>query len=300
MANYLGIEIAPDAVRGVLIKTALRKVQIARFHEVPILATSPVEAPDVAVEGDGATARPEPLDPIQIAVQELVRSMGLPRPSIFASLPGEEASMRRIELPAAVARKIDELLPIEMEALVPFDADETMLDHQPIEIADGKLHTLVVAIPKDRVRGHLDQLAGWGADPQELAVGAAALDGLAQVIPALATEGPHLVIHLGARRVDACVLRRGHIELARTISAGISDVADAGFASSGGFGSEFAGSAAERLSRELRQTLTAWRMGGGDAPVAIHVSGYGVHDERVARWVGEVLSRDVEVLAVPD
>ncbi len=298
MANYLGIEIAPDVVRGVLIKTALRKVQIARFLEVPILASVTPELAQTPFEGEGTPA-PLPPDPTEVALRELVMRMGPPRPSILLSVPGEEASMRRIELPAAVAKKIDELLPIEMETLVPFDAEEALLDHQPIETAEGKLHILVAAIPKARVQKHLAQFDAWGVDPDELAVGAAALDGLTNIVPTLTTGGPHLVVHFGARRTDACVLARGHIELARTISAGITDVGDAGFASSGGFGSEFAGSAAERLARELRQTLAASRMQGIE-PTAVHVSGVGVHDPRVLQWVSEITGHGAQLLAVPD
>ncbi|AKF03922.1 type IV pilus biogenesis protein PilM [Sandaracinus amylolyticus] len=316
MANLLGIEISPDAVRGVLIRTSLRNKQIARFEEVPILppsAPEPAPAPMLAPVSEafpGTEPAPpppsepeapaEPPDPIRVALEELVRRMSPPRPSIVAALPGEEASMRRIELPAAVAKKIDELLPIEMEALVPFDADETLLDHQTIEVENGKLHALVVAVPKTRIRGYLDQLAAWRVDPIELAVGAAALDGLAQVVPALATEGPHVIVHLGARRTDVCILRHGTTALARTISAGVDDAGDAAFATSGGAGSAFSGSLAERLARELRQTLAAWRMQGGAPPVAIHVSGHRVHDERVPQWIGAVLGQPVELLAIPD
>lgn len=298
MANYLGIEIAPDVVRGVLIKTALRKVQIARFLEVPILAPATPEPMATPFEGEGMAAPSVP-DPTRVALQELVMRMGSPRPSIVLAVPGEEASMRRIELPAAVAKKLDELLPIEMEALVPFDAEETLLDHQPIETAEGKLHILVAAIPKARVRKHLSSFDAWGVDPDELAVGAAALDGLVHIVPTLMSGGPHLVVHFGSRRTDVCVLARGHVELARTISAGISDVGDAGFASSGGFGSEFSGSAAERLARELRQTLAASRMQGIE-PLAVHVSGVGVHDPRVLLWVSEITGHEAQMLAVPD
>lgn len=319
MANLLGIEISPDAVRGVLIRTSLRNKQIARFEEVPILPASAIaEAPaplpglvslDPAVEGTGAPGAegeatppppPEPVDPVRVAIDELVRRMGPGRPAIVTALPGEEASVRRIELPAAVAKKIDELLPIEMESLVPFDPDETLLDHQSIGVEGGKLSSLVVAVPKARVRAHLDELAAWHVDPVELAVGAAALDGLAQVVPALATEGPHVVVHLGARRTDLCVLSRGAAALARTISAGIADVGDASFATAGGPGNAFAGSAADRLARELRQTMAAWRMQGGGAPVAVHLSGVGVHDERVPAWIGAVLGVTPQLLEVPD
>src|SRR5687767_13502219 len=155
MANYLGIEIGPDVVRGALIKTQLRKVQVARYLEVPIAAAAPLELapmlePTAAPPVDGAAPPappPAPLapgDPVRAAIRELIRQCGTPVPSIIAAMPGEESSIRRIELPAAAAKKIDELLPFEMEALVPFDAEHTLLDHQPIETADGKVRVLVV------------------------------------------------------------------------------------------------------------------------------------------------------------
>lgn len=308
MANYLGIEIGPDAVRGALLKTQLRKVQVARYIEVPIVhsvAIDPALAAMGAPDGAPAVAHQAPVDPVQAAIRELLVQLGPPRPSIIAALPGEEASIRRIELPAAAAKKIDELLPFEMEALVPFDAEQTMLDHQPIETAEGKLHVLVVAVPKDRIRQQLDHLTTLGADPQELAVGAAALDALPLVVPALATEGPHFVIHTGPKRTDVCVLRGGRCELARTISAGVADIADVSFAASAASamampGVRFAGTAAERLVRELKQTLASWRMQGGGAPASFQVSGAGGADPRIAAWIGEVLGQPVQLLELPD
>jgi general secretion pathway protein L len=310
MANLLGIEIGSDTVRGALVKTVLRKVQLARLVEVPILAASELAPPPAeSAEGAAPLGAAEVLDPVQVAVRELLRQIGSPRPAILAALPGEDVSIRRLELPAAAAKKLDELLPFEMEALVPFDAEQTVLDHQPIETAEGKLRVLVVAAPKERVRAQLEHFVRLGADPDELAVGPAALDGLPQIIPGLATEGPHVVVHLGYRRTDVCILRRGRAELARTISAGMADVGGVDFATFGGttaqlgagaYGFPGSGSAAERLARELRQTISAWRLHGGAPPVAVHLSGVGLHDLRIVAWFGEVLGRHVEILAVPD
>lgn len=303
MANYLGIEIGSDAVRGALIKTQLRKVQVARYLEVPIVPDGHEAALDMPpAEGSPAPGTPSP---VERAVRELLRLLGAPAPMIVAALPGEDASIRRIELPAAAAKKIDELLPFEMEALVPFDAEQTILDHQPIETADGKLRTLVVAVPKDRVRHHLDQLAARGADPQELAVGAAALDALPQLVPALALgDAPQIVIHFGAKKTDVCVLRRGRCELARTIRAGFADVAETGFGTNASdaaaIGARYAGSAAERLGREIKQTLASWRMQGGAPPGAIWASGLGMSDPRIGTWLGEVIGQAPSLLDLPD
>jgi general secretion pathway protein L len=308
MANYLGIEIGHDVVRGVLIKTALRKVQVARLVEVPI--PSRAEALTDAVQIGPAGTLPtvgEPSEPMQIALRNLLRQVSPPMPTILAALPGEDASIRRMELPAIVAKKVDELLPLEMEALVPFDAATTMLDHQPIETADGKLRVLVAAVPNERIRAHLEQLAKWGADPQELAVGAAALDGLPAVVPALATDGPHLVLHLGHRRTDVCILRKGRAELARTISAGYADLDGASFPTPGApsqtgpfGGAPAAGASAERLARELKQTIASFRMQGGEAPASVHVSGAGLEDPRTLAWLRDTLGQEPVAVAVPD
>jgi general secretion pathway protein L len=114
MANFLGLEIAPDAVRGVLVKTSLRKAQVARYVEVPIVPVSAEPAPlPVAAEGAPAPAPPEPPDPIETAIRELMLQIGAPRPAILSAIAGEDASIRRMELPAIVAKKVEELLPLE-------------------------------------------------------------------------------------------------------------------------------------------------------------------------------------------
>jgi general secretion pathway protein L len=334
MALLLGIEISDDAVRGAVLKTALRRVQVARYVEVPILRSGEVPRPAEMNRAEGGETRTAPAglffgdrsgasgpegsaastdadspDPVELAVGELLRQVGPPRPTVIAALPGDGVSVRRIEVPAAAAKKIEELLPFEMEALSPFDASQTLLDHQPIDTVDGKLRVLAVAAPKDRVRAHLAQLARWGIEPEELAVGAVALDGLPSVVPSLATEGPHLVIHFGERRTEVCMLRCARVELARTIRAGIRDLGDGSLATSASSVAQMGatadgfmvrGAMTERLARELKQTIAAWRLHGGERPATVHLSGVGLHDPRIVSWVGEVLGQDVELLAVPD
>ena len=53
MATFLGIDLLPDRVRGVLIRTQLRRVIIASYAEVPILAEGslPAAAPTQTLGG---------------------------------------------------------------------------------------------------------------------------------------------------------------------------------------------------------------------------------------------------------
>ena len=75
MANLLGIDIGPTSVRGVLVKTQLRRFQLAQYLEVPIEADAmPLpEAAGDAPEAASATA----LEASSIAPAETVRSTPL-------------------------------------------------------------------------------------------------------------------------------------------------------------------------------------------------------------------------------
>ena len=53
MARLLGIEIGPTALRGVLLRSALRKIEVERYVEIPLAEAedSPGRAPELAEAG---------------------------------------------------------------------------------------------------------------------------------------------------------------------------------------------------------------------------------------------------------
>lgn len=352
MATLLGIDVLPDRVRGVLVKTQLRRVTVASYAEVPIVAT-PLDVAvthDVAIPHDLAPApvvpfapldpsapiawgtpppvegsaalgapspfadlqpQPSPLDapppppadaprvsapasPLSAAIAELLRRTGAGTSAdIVASLPGQFASLRRIELPKAAEKKLDELLPFEMEALLPFDQADTLLDHQPIDADATQLRLLVCAATKSRIRETLDLLAGAGADPTELVPGAVPLGALAMLLPALQTEGPHVILSLRPGSTDVCVIRKGRTELARTLSHGIEALVSHP-------GSPPPTQSAEAFVREVKQTLVAWRMQGGAEPESISLAGEAAAGSGLHEWLSTALGRSVLPLLLPD
>ena len=175
MANLIGIEIDAFSVRGAVVKTQFRRAQVMRYIEVPLASFEDAALLDAAPASDG-TSR---------AVKELLRQAGAGADTI-ASLSAADVSLRRIELPIAAAKKVDELLPFEVESLIPFEAEETLLDYQTIEGDASKLRMLVCAAPKDRITERLRVLDEDGLDPVSLIPSAPALAGLTAFIPALA------------------------------------------------------------------------------------------------------------------
>ena len=317
MATLIGIEVGARIVRAALVRTQFRSTQVVRYIEISLddmrllaEAPPPVDAapmspiaglPEAGVVPEHAApphvvhpSEPDPDAPLRLAIAEVMRRAGVTSATRIADMPGDDVSLRRIELPPAAMRKIDELLPFEMESLIPFDAAETLLDHQLAEPPDAtKVRVVVCAVPRAKVRERLDLLARGGLDPEELVPGPAALGGLVPFVPALVSDTAQVLVHLGRTRTDIAVLRRGKLELARNISAGVDDLREAGF------GEAPYGTGAERLFRELRQTVSSHRMQGGADIEAVRVSGELDGGEALFGWLGRALDRTAIPLEIP-
>lgn len=320
MATLIGIEVGSRIVRAALVRTQFRSTHVARYIEISLdemrlLAEAPPPAPlappvaiaglpeagaDVPpaqphqVEAPMAPMAPDPDAPLRLAIAEVMRRAGVTAATRIADMPGEDVSLRRLELPPAAMRKIDELLPFEMESLIPFEAGETLLDHQLAEPPDAtKVRVVVCAVPRTKVRERLDMLERAGLDPEELVPGPAALGGLVPFVPALVSDNAQVIVHLGRARTDVAVVRKGKLELARNISAGVDDLREAGF------GDSPYGSGAERLFRELRQTIASHRMQGGADIEAVRVSGELDAGEPLFGWLARALDRTVLPLELP-
>jgi len=237
MARILGIDQGPHAVRGTLLRTVLRRGEVLRYVEVPLVVPDDV-APDADPEERDRAAR-------RAALADLVAQLDPPPDQIVAAVDGRSASLRSVEIPAAAQKRANEVLPFELEPLLPFQADEAVLDHQPVAREGPTLRLLTAAVHHDRLRDFLERLGEAGVDPKEVAVGGASLDGLAHLVPEMHV-GTSVVLALGQNHADLCVLRDGRAAFARTVALR---------------GSPF--DERSPLELELRRSLAAWRANGG-------------------------------------
>src|ERR1700759_4356870 len=105
MARILGIDIEQSAVRAVLLKTQFRRTELDSYVELPL--TEPPESPGRLPE-------------VHDALANLLPTRGKPPDIVNSSLHGELASLRVIELPLAAAKRAGEVLPFELESMLPF------------------------------------------------------------------------------------------------------------------------------------------------------------------------------------
>ena len=266
MARILGIDIDRNAVRGVLLKTAFRRTELDRYVHVPL--AEPPESPSRTPE-------------LHDALQNMLRAIGKPPDIVLTALDGQQASLRVIELPLGAAKRAAEVLPFELESMLPFDVADAVIDYQPIETKNGQLRLLAAAALRERVRDHLALFANGPLEPREVAVGAAVLDGLRSLCPEIGT-GHSAVLEIGDAETNFCALSRGRAAFARTLSVGSDDLP----------------MHSPELFAGVRQTLAAYRAAGAEPFERLYLGGQGELHELAVDLARET-GIEVELITLP-
>lgn len=268
MARILGLDIGPTALRATLVQSSFRKTHVERYLQVPLTVTEP-----------GASRRAE----LSEALAGLLQALGGTPDTVVAAMPGEFISLRTLELPASVAKRVGDVLPLELEALLPVSADLTVADWQPIRSTAESITVMAASVLRERVAEHLAELHALSIEPRDLAAGAVIFDGLAYLLPELKT-GTVALIDLDDTSVDLCVLDQGKCAFARTLSLGLSALPRHG----------------EQFARGIQQTLAAYHAGDGGEITQAYLSGKGALTTGAAEWLTGQLGAPVQILMLPE
>jgi Tfp pilus assembly PilM family ATPase len=268
MSLVLGLEITPRVVRGAFLRTALRGSEMELYAEAPISRASDQSETDA----------------LRKAIGKVLSEAERAPDRIVAALDGEAASLRLVDLPVGVEKKIAEVLPGELETVLPFDIDEAVVDFQVVGRDATTIRLMTVAAPRENVAERLKQLQDAGADPRELAVGAAVFDGLGGLIGESLAGRTVLVIDVGPHSTDFAVLTDGHCTFARTVSGGM-DLVESG--------------KRVQLGSALQRTLASYRAQRAEEPSLILLSGETAPMETARQWLTEQLGIECGMVPLP-
>ncbi len=222
---------------------------------------------------------------LNAAIRDVLGQSLRPPDRVIAALDGDLASLRVVDLPVGVVKKVAEVLPGELEAMLPFDLDESVVDYQIVDRDDTTLHVMAVAAPRKHVAKRLKDLAAAGVDPLELGVGATVFEGLSELLPESMQAETLLIIDIGANSTDFCVLDGGKCVFARTVSGGL-DLVEGG--------------RREQLGAALQRTLAAYRAHREDKPPSrIMLAGEAAPLEGARSWISERLGLECGVVPLP-
>ena len=269
MSLVLGLEVTPRVVRGAFLRTTLRGSEMEQYAEAPLRYSTESESDE---------------DVLAAAIAEVVGQGARPPDRIIASLSGDAASLRLIDLPAGVEKKAAEVLPGELGAVLPFDVDDAVVDYQIVGRDESTIQLMAVAVPRQSVANRLRELQAAGVDPRELAVGAAVFDGLGALLGESLEGKTVLVIDVGPDSTDFAVLTNGRCTFARTISGGMDLVESGGRA---------------ELGAALQRTFASYRAQWSESPSLILLSGETAPMESARQWLTEQLGVACDVAELP-
>ena len=268
MPTWLGIDIGSTSVKAALIRSAYRKIALAR------LATTEVAASGGQVEA------------IRAAVKQVMEGEAHAADAIAVAIEGSRAAIHRLVLPATAQKQLADVLTYELEAQVPFDLEGAVFDWRLLEHGTerGELPIVAAVARIEDVRTRIDLVReATGQEPERVAVGALALAGLVPYVTALGDEEAVAIVDLGAKTSEVLVLERGEPVSARTLSAG----------------TEGLPGTAPQLARDIGMTFAAHRSRGGTAPSAVYLCGGGAFIAGAEGFLSSALEMPVRILPEP-
>lgn len=205
MHRNVGLDWAQDVLRVATVQSGFRGFVIQDVRSAPLPA-------------DGAPA--ERLQAALIALQ-LNPPLG-PDDSVAVGLHGTMVSTHLLTLPFMDTKRIEQVLPAEVEGAIPFDLSEVVWDWTLLAQAGGKTDVLVGVVKKSVLREHLEVLAAAGIDPRLVTLAPLALAALGERGVLVSEGNPPLtaaILDAGPDRADLALLDGGTPVLARALAA---------------------------------------------------------------------------------
>jgi len=268
MTRLLGIDATKNTVRIAVLRASYRKLTLEALKETSVL------------EHGSETE----------AIRAAVAAASIGRAEAAAtSLSGERSFYRRLDLPAAAQKEIDNVLGFELEATVPFEMEDAVFDYRVLRRGpnDGPETVPVMCViartddVRERIAPARDAL---GFEPERVGSGPLPLANLGLVMPELdkpRSEGPVALLDIDETTSDLIILAGGEPTFVRTLSRGTAGLPDT----------------APALARELRQTLAAWRNQGGEPLSGLYLVGLGSTAQGAEAFLAGELG--VEILPLP-
>ncbi|HQY60485.1 MAG TPA: pilus assembly protein PilM, partial [Polyangiaceae bacterium] len=247
MSVCLGIDVGASAVKIAAIRFSYRKTTLIGMV-----------SRDVGPDSDLPAILRE-------AVKSLLGEKGGMGDASAVALPGSKAAFVNLSLPASSGKALGNVLPFELEPVIPFDMAESVFDYRVLPQAPSaeKAPTLTVlcaVAPTSEVRARIDLVkSATGVEPERVGVGGFTLANLVGWAPALASAEPILLLDLGNDSSDLVVLEAGEPVFARTLSLGTRGLPPT----------------APKLAREVRTTVLGHRAAGGKPPTRVFLAGGG-------------------------
>ncbi len=224
--TILGIDLGTYSVKLAQLQAGFRTMRLLSLHERTLLPPLTIDQPEAVSPGAAGAIPPKGegegeslLDRQFRTLVQMVSELNQ-RPEMTAVSLAEESTVRVIALPLSDPKKVEQVLPFELEGQLMGELEDQVIDHTVARtglLPDGQTASaaspeaqgsllVAAAAPKARVQELVARLERLGLEPR--LVGAAALSEAALLSNAPLPEGPTAILDLGHRTSQFCVVER--------------------------------------------------------------------------------------------
>ncbi len=192
----LGLDVGSYSVKAAELHAGLREVEFVRFEE----------------EIFPPNATPEERE---FTLRVFLESQGLPLELVIAALPSDRGTQRHLRFPFTDPRKVARAIPFEIEEVIPIPLKDVILTHEVVRSREDESSVLAVLAPRNEIGAHLNSLRAAGIEARVLEMEGTVLANLARYVGL--TDGNRMILDIGHRKTNACLLIGGIPALVRSI-----------------------------------------------------------------------------------
>ena len=203
--KILGLDIGSYSIKAAIFDVSFRSFNLTDLYE-----SSPLNLE--GVEGE------EKIKSIGASLKTLVADNNIHTDKAITAIAGTLISTRALTMPLD-KKKLDRVLPFELESYLPFPLDELIIDRHTITTSKTQTSVLAIAVKKEAIREHLTILKEAKIDPKALDVDLFSLSNVYHILN-LNPDETVALIDIGHSKTLISIISGGNLELARTLLTG--------------------------------------------------------------------------------
>ncbi|MFC1859497.1 PilN domain-containing protein [Thermodesulfobacteriota bacterium] len=153
--KILGLDIRDNFVTALLVGSGIKGIQIEAQLHLPV---SDDEDKDIGLSR---------------SLETITEKMDLTGSVCIASFPANQTSYRNIQIPFKQEKKIRQILPFELEPMMPFAIEDLIIDFQSVKFNEPAIQTdlIAVTVEKSKLETYLEILDSFAINPEIVTIG---------------------------------------------------------------------------------------------------------------------------------
>ncbi len=201
--KIIGLDIGSHSIKAVQLRRTFRAFELIGFQEKEIPRGGEIAPSDAVVQ----------------ALTELFAKGRIGGDTVVTSIPGHQVSARMIKLPFADRKKMDKVIPFEVEGHTPFNIEEMVVSYHIVKVEEGGAQVLALLVKKDVLRDHLETLEQAKISPKIVDLDVLSLYSISSLI-LQGIGGPFSLADMGASKTSICIVSGGHLSMIRSLPIG--------------------------------------------------------------------------------